>query len=724
MQAATNIVDAGPERTPPNRRLHLRSVIAFCILAPLAVAAFLGTRDAASRDAAATQAHRADEGASALQAVLARTAADPHSLAGVFSTAREVDAFAQFAAPGRDSSALVALAWAPHIPPAIRKAFEASSGFPIAALGPGGIAVPAARGTEVYPVQYVTPGTANARLVGIDLSSRPEVATAMRQAVSTGQEQATAVFELPQGGRGIVIVAGAYQRGAAIATAAQRQSALNGFAVGFYHLDALGRAAFARLADAGVAVTDGTNQIYTNGVASSGGVTRPVAFSGRTWQVTVRGATSSTNALLPWVVLAAGLLIGLLVAAMIEQNARRLAFSEHLVAVRTVELREALVQLQESNHELDMARAAAEQASQVDALTGTYNRGHLMELITVELNRASRGGTTPAVLLIDVDDYRTLEREHGAPVADAVLVEVASRLRGVLRSYDALGRWSTSQFGVLTPNVPNDQALLRVGEALRQVVGAAPTVVDGLDLWATVSIGAVRGSEGRAAFQLLASADAALADARRTGHDQTVLVDDATRENTSAGEPDAMRIAHALAVSVSAREGVPETHDRDVAALAANIATAMGLAPAEVERTRLAGLLHDVGKVSIPHEILTKPGALDAEEWATMQKHAALGEEIVLRIPALAEAAEGVRHHHERFDGSGYPDGLAGVAIPVEARIVAVADAYCSMTAGPAFRKARSASAAIAEIEAGRDAQFDSVVVDALSVAVRHARAA
>jgi diguanylate cyclase (GGDEF)-like protein/putative nucleotidyltransferase with HDIG domain len=724
VHAATDHVDAGPELRPPSRRLHLRSLIAFCILAPLALAAFLGTRDAASRDAAAAQAHRADEGASALQAVLARTAADPHSLAGVFSTAREVDAFAQFAAPGRDSSALVALAWAPHIPPSIRKAFEATSGFPIAALGPGGVAIPAPRGGEVYPVQYVTPGTANARLVGIDLASRPEVADAMRRAVATGEEQATALFDLPQGGRGIVIVAGAYQRGAAIATPTQRQSALNGFAVGFYHARELGTAAFAHLRDAGVTVRDGSTGVFANGVDAAGGVTRPVPFAGRTWQVTVRTATSTSNVLLPWVVLLAGILIALLVAAMIEQNARRLSFSEHLVAVRTVELREALVLLQESNHELDKARAAAEQASQVDALTGTYNRGHLMELIGVELNRASRGGTTPAVLLIDVDDYRVLEREHGAPVADAVLVEVASRLRSVLRSYDALGRWSTSQFGVLTPNVPNDQALLRVGEALRQVVGAAPTVVDGLDLWATVSVGAVRGSEGRAAFQLLAAADAALADARRTGHDQTVLVDDASREHTSAGEPDAMRIAHALAVSVSAREGVPETHDRDVAALAASIATAMGLTPAEVERARLAGLLHDVGKVSIPHDILTKPGALDDEEWAVMRKHAALGEEIVRRIPALAEAAEGVRHHHERFDGSGYPDRLAGVAIPLEARIVAVADAYISMTAGPSFRKARSTAAALVEIEAGRDAQFDSIVVDALVKAVSRARAA
>jgi diguanylate cyclase (GGDEF)-like protein/putative nucleotidyltransferase with HDIG domain len=716
----TPTAHAGHDPPPPRRRVHLRTLVALCILIPVAVAGFLGARDAARRDAAAARGHRADEATAALQATLARSAADVHALAGVFSTAREVDAFAQFAAPGRRSDALVALAWAPTVPPSMRRSFEQSAGFPIATLGPGGVPVPASRQGEVFPVLYITPGPENARLVGIDLAGIAAVQDALARVIGRGNEQVTAPFDLPQGGRGIAIVEGAYQRGAATASPAERRAALNGYTVGLYRLDGLGAAAFHALSGLGISVGDDGSALYRTGDAA-GGTARTVDFGGRRWTLVVASATDTSRAALPWVVLLGGLLIALLIASMVEQNAQRLAFSEHLVWIRTNELRDALGQLTEANVELEAARAEAERASQVDALTGTYNRPHLLDLVTTELNRAARGGTTPAILLLEIDDHALLESEHGPVAADAVLVEVAARIRGVLRSYDSLGRWSTAQFGVLAPNVPDDEALWRVADTIRSVVGAAPTVVlDGLELWATVSVGAVLGTGGREAFQLVAAADAALADARRRGHDQTVLVDGGAGD----GAPDAMRIAHALAVSVSQREGVPPTHDRDVAALAAAIATTMGLDADTVERARLAGLLHDVGKVAIPRELLTRQGPLGESEWSIMRTHSALGEEIVRRIPALEPAARGVRHHHERFDGTGYPDALAGVAIPVEARIVAVADAYWAMTAGPSFRRPRSVSAALAEITAGADTQFDAVVVQALADALAGSRAA
>ncbi len=133
-----------------------------------------------------------------------------------------------------------------------------------------------------------------------------------------------------------------------------------------------------------------------------------------------------------------------------------------------------------------------------------------------------------------------------------------------------------------------------------------------------------------------------------------------------------------------------------------------------VLRCRLAGWLHDVGKLAVPEQILTKPGPLDDAEWAIMRTHAAVGATIVHRVAALQEAAAAVRHHHERYAGDGYPEGLAGDAIPIEARIVAAADAYAAMTATRPYSAARPPHEAAAELRRSAGSHLDPTVVDAL----------
>ena len=118
-----------------------------------------------------------------------------------------------------------------------------------------------------------------------------------------------------------------------------------------------------------------------------------------------------------------------------------------------------------------------------------------------------------------------------------------------------------------------------------------------------------------------------------------------------------------------------------MAELAARTAQHLGLQQRDVERCRLGGWLHDVGKLAISEQILMKPGPLDEAEWDRMRSHPAVGAAVVARVVALRPAAPGVRHHHERFAGGGYPDDLSGIAIPIEARIIAAADAYAAMTA-------------------------------------------
>jgi diguanylate cyclase (GGDEF)-like protein len=417
------------------------------------------------------------------------------------------------------------------------------------------------------------------------------------------------------------------------------------------------------------------------------------------------------------VVLLAGLLAAALVAAMAEQSSRRLAFAEDLVAQRTEELRDALRMLSEANAEAVAARADAERKSQVDALTDTYNRGHLIELLKVELNRAERGDATPGVLLVDVDDFRWLNSEYGPTAGDTVLVEIAARLKAMLRSYDSLGRFDNKRFAVLAPNVPSDEALFRVADAIRQVVCNGPVLVGGRELWPTVSVGAARAGDTHDPFQLLAAADGALAAAHERGRNATVLAGE-DAEETVRPEPDAVRIAQALAKSAAGREGMPEHHNRQVAELSAAVAAQLGLDEDAVLRARLAGWLHDVGKVAIPESILAKPEQLDEAEWQVMRTHPALGDEIVSRIADLAPAAGAVRHHHERFDGEGYPDALQGEAIPLEARIVAVADAFSAMTSDPPFRRSRGTGGALRELRRCAGTHFDPAVVGALCAVV------
>ena len=218
-------------------------------------------------------------------------------------------------------------------------------------------------------------------------------------------------------------------------------------------------------------------------------------------------------------------------------------------------------------------------------------------------------------------------------------------------------------------------------------------------------------------FALLQTADEALAAAHERGRNTTALAGDEVAEIVRP-EPDAIRIAQALARSAAGREGMPEHHNRQVAELSASVAEALGLSDEIVLRARLAGWLHDVGKVAIPETILSKPEKLSEAEWEIMRTHAALGQEIVTRIADLAPAGLAVRHHHERFDGAGYPDALAGEKIPLEARIVAVADAFSAMTADPPFRRSRGTGGALRELKRSAGTHFDPAVVEALCAVI------
>lgn len=179
---------------------------------------------------------------------------------------------------------------------------------------------------------------------------------------------------------------------------------------------------------------------------------------------------------------------------------------------------------------------------------------------------------------------------------------------------------------------------------------------------------------------------------------------------------------YALAVTLEKRDGGTRRHSSKVRTLSIDLGRALGLAPSQLAQLALGAELHDLGKIAVPDRVLHKPTALDEEEWRLMKTHAEAGATILARLRRFPVAAAIVRHHHERFDGFGYPDGLSGLEIPLGARIVSVVDAYLAMTQNRPYRRALPSSEALATIEQGAGAQFDPHIVESFVRLVRSGR--
>jgi HD-GYP domain-containing protein (c-di-GMP phosphodiesterase class II) len=165
---------------------------------------------------------------------------------------------------------------------------------------------------------------------------------------------------------------------------------------------------------------------------------------------------------------------------------------------------------------------------------------------------------------------------------------------------------------------------------------------------------------------------------------------------------------------MNVHDAATSAHGEDVASLAPRVGAFLGLDPAAIEELEIAARFHDIGKVAVPAEILRKAGPLDESEWRVMQRHADWGADLLAHLPGCEEIARTVRHHHERHDGRGYPDRLAGEEIPPASRIIAVCDAYGAMITDRPYRAALAQARAIAELQEGAGVQFDPAAVQAV----------
>jgi diguanylate cyclase (GGDEF)-like protein/PAS domain S-box-containing protein len=363
---------------------------------------------------------------------------------------------------------------------------------------------------------------------------------------------------------------------------------------------------------------------------------------------------------------------------------------------------------------LEIALTAAERQAATDALTGLANRARLTASLDARLERPDTAVCT-GLLLLDVDRFKRINDTHGHHAGDEVLIELGRRLSAIVGERGLVARLGGEEIAVLVTGARHEPGLRELAEEVRAGVGDTPMIVEGLRIPVTVSIGAAQGGESFVTRDsLLSAADRALYAAKRRGRNQVVLVGDLTQRDLEREVPEAVRIAQSLALLASSREGIHEDHCQLVADLSEAVATELGLANDAIQRCYLGGWLHDIGKASIPDRILEKSGPLDDEEWHLMHAHVGLGENLVVRIDEIASSAPAVRHHHERVDGKGYPDGLAGDAIPIEARVVAAADAYCAIAADRVYARGRDRDAALDELRESVGSHLDELVVEAL----------
>jgi diguanylate cyclase (GGDEF)-like protein/putative nucleotidyltransferase with HDIG domain len=371
----------------------------------------------------------------------------------------------------------------------------------------------------------------------------------------------------------------------------------------------------------------------------------------------------------------------------------------------------------------DRARAEADRVARIDVLTGLHNRRHAMETIEHELARAARHDEAVALLLIDVDFFKRVNDTYGHVPGDGVLVEVAGRLRSAVRSWDTVARVGGEEFCVIAPEIESEVAAAELAERLRAAVAEREIDAAGVGVTVTVSVGvAVLAGDAGSAEHALDCADRALYAAKRRGRDRVCRFSQLDQLDLRAEQPECLHLAEALATAGDLRGGLASSHSRVVAELAAEVARRLGLGHEDTLRVQLGGWLHDIGKIAIPESILAKPGKLTGEEWEIVRTHPVVGDELVRRFPELALACRAVRHHHERWDGAGYPDRLAGAEIPLEARIVGAVDAYSAMIDRRAYQEPRTPESAIAELNRCSGTQFDPDIVTAL-VAVLEAGA-
>jgi len=412
----------------------------------------------------------------------------------------------------------------------------------------------------------------------------------------------------------------------------------------------------------------------------------------------------------------------------------------------------------------------AQEQAITDGLTGVKTHRFFMEALSAEWKRSTRAGRSFALVLMDLDRFKFVNDFYGHLEGDLVLQRVGHILETNCRRSDVVARYGGDEFVILMPETNMEHAR-QLASKLRGWVSADPLLRE-KNISASFGI-ACYPLHGSSPQELIQVADASMYLSKHQGGNAVSTADHfdpneakkwkrdvleaylgvtlkrlfatgpeafeeiysrlkqfteslAATEGNDKSEAEAavldgpqalpqavLDTVTSLAFAIDAKDHYTQGHSQKVSAYAALIAEALKLNDLEVEEIRLGGVLHDIGKVAIPENILNKNGPLNPDEWENMKSHVTFGAKILEPLTPLARIREMVLHHHEFFDGSGYPHALAGEMIPLGARIIAVADAYDTITSDRTYKKARAAADALAELTRCANAQFDATIVAA-----------
>lgn len=389
-------------------------------------------------------------------------------------------------------------------------------------------------------------------------------------------------------------------------------------------------------------------------------------------------------------------------------------------------------QQQELLAELDLLYRERAQAAITDAITGLPNHRAVMSRLEEEIARCQRSHGTCAVLFIDLDHFKYINDTWGHRAGDTILQEVGTRLRSTLRLEDFVGRYGGEEFAIVLTDVDLDAANL-TAERLCNTVGHQPCMWIAEDaqivtpIVVTCSIGvALYQLHGLSREALVEQADRAMYEAKHAGRNCVrIAALDINPEKAkpampfpSAGNKPAQVIpvqtVEALIAVAAAHDQGTDAHAHRLVSLVEATAIKLNLPEGEIHLARLAALLHDIGKIGIPDTILHKPAPLTGDEWSVMRRHPEIGRQILIQVGGVFQhLAPIVVAHHERWDGSGYPNKLAGENIPLVARIITVVDSYDAMTSNRPYRQPMPTTEARAELLRCTGSQFDPRVVTA-----------
>jgi diguanylate cyclase (GGDEF)-like protein len=360
---------------------------------------------------------------------------------------------------------------------------------------------------------------------------------------------------------------------------------------------------------------------------------------------------------------------------------------------------------------------AREQADR-DFITGLSNHRALQTELEGALQASSQRGEALAIVAMDIDNFKLFNDTYGHPAGDQVLKMVAGHLAALCRDNGVAGRFGSDDFMVILPKA-NREAAFAFAQSVQEWLSERHFRVHGGErIPISVSCGvAVSPEDGQKRHELLAVADANLYESKGLGG-KIVGRPESQKEKSELRKLGTFDMLESLVTSVDNKDHYTKAHSENVTDYAVMLAQELGHSEQVQKTLRIAGLVHDVGKICIPDRILRKPGPLTPGEYEIVKHHVAIAAHLIVDLPNLDQVRDAALNHHERLDGTGYPYALKGEQIPVLGRIMAVADAFSAMILDRPYRKGRTVREALAELERCAGTQLDPELVRAFVRAV------